>query len=249
MSHLNNNSSQDIRSRYIEVLDDFVVDLQTLIEEEFGDQLTEEVLTSFVGAKHVVIGFHEQFKLVNECRYEIEYIYDLAVKNENEKTRDIYRRSFCRSVLSFFEGLSNLLIEFASASSKAFEVEFSNQDAGFLKKYSKFPDHWWDDDFGEGGRKGNKYPSAFSKIKIAIETFPYALRVERTEISSAEWGGVKAIIKIRNRITHPRGKDDLIINDDEFKLLWLAYHWFVSKYDEALNKFEEKFEDIEDYDF
>lgn len=45
------------------------------------------------------------------------------------------------------------------------------------------------------------------------------------DLSTTGWSNFKQSLKVRNRITHPKTSDELIINDDELAAVWDGYYW------------------------
>src|SRR5690606_24252611 len=51
----------------------------------------------------------------------------------------------------------------------------------------------------------------------------------KIDFSGASWAGLQHAIKVRNRITHPKSKLDLILSDDEVQNSVSALFWLVGE--------------------
>lgn len=57
----------------------------------------------------------------------------------------------------------------------------------------------------------------------------------QTKFDCAEWGIFKECMKIRNRITHPKHSDDMIISEEELSKIKTSHDWFFK----ILNELQE----------
>ena len=62
-------------------------------------------------------------------------------------------------------------------------------------------------------------------------TLNFAARSQKKEFDAKKekhWPDVKPAIKIRDRVTHPKGEKDLDVTEKELALAMNALHWFIS---------------------
>jgi hypothetical protein len=56
------------------------------------------------------------------------------------------------------------------------------------------------------------------------------------DFNCSEWQKIVRTVKVRNRITHPKHRNDYIVTDAEINVANEAYEWFFYKFGEALKK-------------
>jgi hypothetical protein len=145
---------------------------------------------------------------------------DVGAASERLRQEDtpVARRSYTRAVFAEVEGITNYL----KVLSLRTPLSFSAAELAMLKEetYSV-------NDKGE----------AYAQLKfVRIEdNLLFALRMYLKDLSIVPnikrddkgWSAFKKAVGIRNRVTHPRSLNDLLITDDELHEVSVANRWFA----------------------
>ncbi|MEO8399017.1 MAG: hypothetical protein ABI550_04280 [Ignavibacteriaceae bacterium] len=146
------------------------------------------------------------------------------IKNDIKLFR---KRTYVRTVFSYIEGMlfamKRILLE-------DYE-DLNDEDIIKLQEYRLV---------GANAEKLQKKP-VFIDLKENMKfTFDKYGKIRannyQTDFNSNDWENFKKCIKIRNKITHPKHSDDLIVTDEEYKKVQMAHDWFFK----ILNKLQKE---------
>ena len=96
-------------------------------------------------------------------------------------------------------------------------------------------------DLRENGepKEKEKYYSSISKWRLIVKIMERSLGTKhwKVDFTSNDFNNFKTIFKTRNRITHPKIKQSLNIEDKEMELCVQGYQWFFKNY-QGICKYE-----------
>lgn len=168
---------------------------------------------------------------MNYQQDELRRIYDTLTKDlvsilgKSKKLSQTKRRSFIRALVS--------LIEFDTYNRKqrALQLHSSNivhfNIAEMILLNEIQPEV---DNKGEIKVK-QKFIRLIDNYKFAIKLFCKASQISFVlPTNSPGWVAFKDTIEMRNRISHPKNENDIIITDHNFRTVLSAYEWFMNNY-------------------
>ncbi len=149
---------------------------------------------------------------------------DQASKILEENDSQYIRRIYLRSLFTFIEGNSFRLRQMALAAHNNRAQCFSNEEIMMLEEK--------DIDIKDNGDLNikTKYIGFAENIRFSQNSYIKAIGGDQPDYTANGWAQLKKALVLRNRITHPRSKDDLIISDDELKVIHEAKEWYSGNY-------------------
>jgi len=88
------------------------------------------------------------------------------------------------------------------------------------------------------GKLKNYYLESKENIKFTLKKIYYAFDL-RFEIKDFEgWEKLSNTIDIRNKLTHPKKKEDLEISAQQYRDASVGFNWFRQKIEELVNQFK-----------
>lgn len=163
--------------------------------------------------------FWEDFtEMSTELNFDLNELWSQDFKNNSQ----VIRRAYCRALFSKIDGINSLLKQHAE--------RFGDPDDETLlllqdKKISK-----------DTKQKVKSFRRPPDDLFFAIETFAWTIAGEPMINRNSEgWKKFEEAVKIRNRITHPKKKQDLIISNEDIKLLHKIEHWHDTQIIEILS--------------
>lgn len=163
-----------------------------------------------------------------------------AESDMDKNDADYYRRNFVRALFAMIEG-SIFVIKQGTLIAGFSEGSLSFAEIALLKEET----------FDLDNRGNVRSQVKFLRIadnfkfaaKMASKVFDCNLELG---VGTREWDSFLELIRIRNRVTHPKGSSDFEISQDEAELARTVFYWFndfivalvecVSARIEALNK-------------
>lgn len=132
---------------------------------------------------------------------------------------DYYRRNFVRALFAMIEG-------------SVFVIKQSTLIAGFSERLSFAEIALLKEETFDLDNKGN-VRSQVKFLRIA-DNFKFAARMASRVfdcnldlgVGTQEWDYFLELIRIRNRVTHPKGSSDFEISQDEAELARKVFYWF-----------------------
>jgi hypothetical protein len=165
---------------------------------------------------------HIDFKDLRATYNELVRDVDLSKGLDTDVCSEAFiKRTYARAFFAMVEGIIAQLKQLAlhaNAESRVFEVfelELLEERVGYL-------------DSSDGTAKpGNAKLSFLPNLQFSMTSAARALNLDfKLEKGGQGWLAMRDSVKIRDRITHPKNMDSLVISDDEMKKLGQANAWF-----------------------
>jgi hypothetical protein len=155
---------------------------------------------------------------------------------KNRYDQQTAKRLYARMFISYVE---SVLFKIKSEALEADTGKFSHAELALLAEKSY--------DLSDKGEPIER--TYFGKIernlKFAFRAYAKAFVLNyEPDYSSDRWQAFQQVVKIRNRITHPKNSDSMIINDEENKAISKAHDWFLETYHNLLGKLIKKLEKL-----
>ncbi|MGV0087363.1 hypothetical protein EEAAV_26355 (plasmid) [Rahnella aceris] len=145
------------------------------------------------------------------------------VMNKSEKKRSIVSRNTIRSSCACIDGFSYVLKNaLKSTLDKSSPKTFSSKQLIYIK-----------DSFTNGSGADN--------FKASLKCFARKYGIDVSNVfGSGEFDKLRKLFEIRNRLMHPKNKNDFSISREETMLLLDAIIWFVSSHDRVFKEIFKK---------
>jgi len=162
--------------------------------------------------KSLAEGFEFFAVLSNDLDYSIKQLKDY----DSQTTRRIYVRSF----FAFIEGNSFRQRQIALEAHKRRSSCFSIEEVIMLEEKDVF--------IQENGniKIRTKYIDQISNIRFSQNCIVKATGAKEPDYTDNRWNQLRKAVEIRNRITHPRCKEDFDINDNDLEIINEAKQWY-----------------------
>jgi hypothetical protein len=134
----------------------------------------------------------------------------------------VERRLLVRAVFSFIEAVVFMLKDMALASCKPDslspgEIALANEDQYEL------------DDSGEVMTRPAQL-KFLSNFRFAFRIADKAGKLEyKLDVASADWLALRNALKVRDRLTHPKGLHSVVVTDDEVRDAMRAFAWVAKE--------------------
>lgn len=156
-----------------------------------------------------------------------------------------WNRSFVRSLMSMVEGINYRVRQALITKHETGEIKLTSEELITLKEIKVDIDN-------NGDIKMSPLFFSFSKLfKFTYKTYTKYHSKEgiySKEISSHYFRTLCEVSKIRNRVTHPKEKYDVVVYNHEVEKAFEAFDWFhkfaIKIFDGDLIQFSETFEEI-----
>lgn len=154
-----------------------------------------------------------------------------------KKTGNPYRRHYVRAHFALFEGMTHLMgrMLLDAYDRGALELEFEQRTILDERSFSL--------DASGKVKPRDSYNPANAKLKFIFRLFASASDSEKLlhrEFEGKGWNAYRDAQKLRNRLTHPKRKSDLIVRDEELREIDLASEWFLDVTSKVLNASADK---------
>ncbi|KAF0140859.1 MAG: hypothetical protein FD122_2032 [Stygiobacter sp.] len=153
--------------------------------------------------------------------YDFNEGIDLLSKNDSQ----YLRRSFIRSLFAAIESvIFGMKTEILNRLSEA-NPPFTTGELVILEEKSFTIDKSGDI------IESPKYLELKKNIRFVFRTYGkcYGTQLE-LDVSGTDWKNFTELVEVRNRITHPKTKNDIIITDDEINKSKLLFGWFSKQH-------------------
>lgn len=156
--------------------------------------------------------------------------------NDDEYLLQFWRRTIVRTLFSNVECITYYHKKLSLYVSEISEVNFTNAEASLLNEIS-----YSLNDKGEAKDEKAKLRTV-DNLLFSARMFAKSLKMNfELDKSKPEWGYLVMALKIRDRLTHPKGQKDLIVTDKDMPIIISASQWFhreiVNKYQHEFNNF------------
>jgi len=152
------------------------------------------------------------FEDVNECQARL-----------TDSDSQFWRRAFVRATLSFVEGITVLLKQQALVG--ACNKITTTGEIDFARLSVLFGESYFIDDIGKLRWRPIHIPMLHN-VAFAFREFAQlhgsAFKLDK---SSEEWRALQTAFRVRDRLVHPKGVDELIVTDVELTAVKTAVSW------------------------
>lgn len=182
---------------------------------------------------------HNLISVFIELNEDVKRSIKMLVQSRNLDEQELlfWRRVYVRAVYALIEGVTYRMKQYA--------IDIDNDDKKLLSQIEILllqEDSYDLSDKGELIKSKVKIPINKS-IKIAFIFLSKVNEIEyKLNISASGWQSFTEGLKIRDRITHPKNAEDLMISKEEEELVAKAALWFVNSFNECFFKIREKLE-------
>ena len=140
---------------------------------------------------------------------------------EDQTMRRMFVRTVCAAIEGEIYGLKIFIFHACSLSN----VLLDANEHKFLSEFKFVID-------GDGiAKKEFTHTETVTNIKRALKITGELFPSWKPDFSGAGWQCICASLKVRDRITHPKRSNELMISDDEFNKLQEAYDWYSMTFD------------------
>jgi len=146
---------------------------------------------------------------------------DAAVVFGKANGTQFARRTLVRTLFAFIEGLTNQLSSVAAASAPTETGIFSAGELAALREESY--------DVNEQGLVETRAAriSLKRRIRLAFRCYPRIHGASfNADLGGQGWSALQDAIRIRDRLTHPKGDADLSVSDSDLTLVGTASGWY-----------------------
>lgn len=154
----------------------------------------------------------------------------LLAEQLSEVDKQFWRRAYVRSLFAFIEGVVYNMKQVALENWENTGVGLTNGEIVILQEKS------FDIDDAGALRQIDVRLSIRRNIKFAFAILAKSRDKQyRLDVSNAKWDAFLKILKVRDRLMHPKQDEDLLITDIEFDLATKAQGWFIDNFTECLS--------------
>lgn len=148
----------------------------------------------------------------------------------HQPARRTWVRTFCSQVEAFAFGTKQMLATFAQFPL----VKLTPHDVALLREETH--------EITNGGDvevKTGRFVPIQTNLKFIARTAARALEFEyKLDIYGDGWRALKATFEIRNRLVHPKQAADLLVSDEELKVVAIAQDWFQGMHRDLWQKID-----------
>ena len=156
-----------------------------------------------------------------------DWLIDDVQQNRNQiETNDspLNRRNYLHSLFSYYEfSLSTLRERTAQLIISSYEF---NGHLDIHELYALMDNTVRLSDNGHIKLDNNRLPF-LSLAAFTLKTYAKLINFEKAVLSDHRWESLCKSIKIRNRITHPKLDTDIEISNDELKIIYDGWSWWI----------------------
>ncbi|XSG76760.1 hypothetical protein ACP8Y2_07080 [Herpetosiphon llansteffanensis] len=166
------------------------------------------------------------FAVMNLLKYDVDHCLK-QINSKNTKlsfteTQFLYR-SFIRALFSWIEGVIYLMKNFTVEFDGAMNEKIPSDEMYILKEKDLKVD--------KDGKvfSDQRFIKLEYNILFSIKWYSYVYNIDYSiDKGVKEWEIFKKSISIRNRITHPKSIEDIIISDNDIKNIIKVKEWFLN---------------------
>jgi len=180
-----------------------------------------------------MISLRESKKIINDlCDIVKVATADISLSRKmiNKNQKQFWRRTFVRSFFAGVEGINHRIKNVSMLLADILKIELSHAEIALLREETY-----------NLNEKGDVI-SAKSKLRtkdnvcFTLKTFARVSNATyEIERNSKEWSSFNEALIIRDRLTHPKSSNDLMISDDELEALKKTFRWYFSCMIDLLN--------------
>lgn len=149
---------------------------------------------------------------LNKCKSFVE---------ADQKSEEL-RRISVRALFSGIEVLCYRLKISALVIASDKGIKLKNKEIAMLNEESYYLED-------NGLAKAKKvYSKITSNLRFVFRIFARVVESNfKLDVGGEDWKKFKRAVEVRNNITHPKGLQDMVISEDDFKKVTDSYDWFV----------------------
>jgi hypothetical protein len=133
------------------------------------------------------------------------------------------RRTFVRAVAASVEGIIHEFRRHTLVEAERRPSLFSAGELACLREES-----YSIDDQGHA-RASARYVPVPASVQFTLRMFMRGTKCGPTlKLDHQGWEAFRRMIKLRNRLMHPRGPEDLEVSDDDLTIVETGYRWFMA---------------------
>ena len=149
---------------------------------------------------------------LNKCKSFVE---------ADQKSEEL-RRISVRTLFSGIEVLCYRLKISALVIASDNGIKLKNEEIAMINEESYYLED-------NGVAKTKKvYPKFTSNLRFVFRIFARVIESDfMLDVKGEDWKKFKKAVEVRNSITHPKSLQDMIISEDDFKIVTDSYDWFA----------------------
>ncbi len=170
--------------------------------------------------------------IFNTTRADIQMVQDWGRKKPGYQ---FWRRLYARTIFSHIDGFCFCLKQIARHWHNQWDQTLSRAEVAIIHEESH--------SLTDNGRAKTRplYQGSEKNLRFAIKIFTRVMELSfKLKTEEEGFRAYKKGIEIRNRITHPKKNDYLIITDKELKILDIALGWWIETYMGLFSEMEKK---------
>jgi hypothetical protein len=151
----------------------------------------------------------------------------------HQPARRAWVRTFCSQVEAFAFGTKQMLASFGEFP----WIKLTPHDVLLLREQA-----YEITNNGEVKLKGERFVPIQTNLKFIARIAARALEFDyQLDTNSDGWRALVATFGIRNRLVHPKAAADLIVTDDELKVVTAAQNWFQEMHKDLWSRIDAGF--------
>lgn len=187
--------------------------------------IADEILKKYAESEQIK---EETEKMIMKMNDDITKIIELERK---ESKSEEFRRMAVRTIFSDIEGICFLMKVNALLLGQIKNIDFRREEIALINEESYY--------LANNGKvkTGRAYLDSKSNFRFVFKILARAKKSDfELDVSGIEWNNYQEAIKIRNRITHPKKLEDLIISEEDYEKAFKVYGWFRDSIEQLLKQ-------------
>jgi hypothetical protein len=163
----------------------------------------------------------------------------LSLKMVKKNQKQFWRRTFIRSLFAGIEGINHRINNVSILLANIKKIKLSHAEIAMLKE-----EIYALNEKGEAISTKSKLRTK-DNLCFTLKTFAHVSNTTfKIEKNSKEWSSFNEALKIRDRLTHPKSTNDLIISDVELEAVEKTFMWYFASIIAILNSAKKSLETL-----
>jgi hypothetical protein len=163
----------------------------------------------------------------------------LSLKMVKKNQKQFWRRTFIRSLFAGIEGINHRINNVSILLANIQKIKLSHAEIAMLKEET-----YALNEKGEAISTKSKLRTK-DNLCFTLKTFAHVSNTMfKIEKNSKEWSSFNEALKIRDRLTHPKSTNDLIISDVELEAVEKTFMWYFASIIAILNSAKKSLETL-----
>ncbi len=187
--------------------------------------IADEILKKYAESEQIK---EETEKMIMKMNDDITKIIELERK---ESKSEEFRRMAVRTIFSDIEGICFLMKVNALLLGQIKNIDFRREEIALINEESYY--------LANNGKvkTGRAYLDSKSNFRFAFKILARAKKSDfELDVSGTEWNNYQEALRIRNRITHPKKLEDMIISEEDYEKAFKVYGWFRDSIEQLLKQ-------------